>query len=136
MSDPLSITSSILAVVGAAKQLHNFIERIKEAPDVLERTKSDLILTVKTFEELRNYLHTRPSDNCLQESVLQAVLTVCMQRCEAFQKLLDNLVRHSDQVSFRDKMRLAQKEDDIEDRRKELGYARESVGIAVSCLIL
>lgn len=136
MSDPLSITSSILTVIEAAKQLYDFVERIKGAPDVLEKSKSDLLLTVKTIEALYKYVYGRLQESLLQESVLRPVLDRCTQTCEALQTLLNSLVRHSDHVSFWDRTRLARSGDDIEECRKDISYARESVTIVVGSLTL
>lgn len=136
MSDPLSITSSILTVIGAAKQLYDFVERIKGAPDVLEKSKSDLLLTVKTLKALYKYVDGRPQESLMQETVLRPVLDRCTQTCEALQTLLNSLVRHSDHVSFWERTRLARSEDDIEERRKDISYARESVTIVVGSLTL
>ncbi|KAL2832924.1 hypothetical protein BDW59DRAFT_138909 [Aspergillus cavernicola] len=136
MAEPLGITSGVLAVLGAVKQLYGFIENIADAPVEVERAKSDLGTTVEVLEELRKYLDGRKTDTPLQNTSLGPVLSRCLLKCEALRVLLNGLVKHSGKFSLWDRARLVLKKDNIEELRKDISSARESLAVALSSLIL
>ncbi|RDW84023.1 uncharacterized protein DSM5745_04349 [Aspergillus mulundensis] len=136
MAEPLGIVSGIIAVLGAAKQLYKVIEGIADAPDVLERAKFDVRMTVEILESLHKHLGGPTADIGQQYPDLSPVLSRCKLKCDALKYLLGRSAKNSDKISLGDRMRLALKEEDIEDLRMDISLARESLALALSSLVL
>lgn len=72
-----------------------------------------------------------------QEQALQPVLSRCLEMCEDFKVLMDNLLKNSkDGMKVWDRARVALKKKDIEAFRENIGSTRQGIGIAVSSLNL
>ena len=98
MTDPLSITASVVAIttaaIGSVKFLHTTIGDIKDVPTALGNIRSDLQAVEPVLQELRTGLESEDSQVLLIGDIRGAVEN-CNSACSAFQRSLDYWMRHA-----------------------------------------
>ena len=112
--DPLSVTAGVIAVMTAALQscrvAYNAIDKLKEAPQVIAKSKSSL-LKQKSLDTLQQVIWTtsEPSvlDSLLQKIDLKGTLTSVHGLCDEFAAAIEASTRHSTEGTFskRDRVR-------------------------------
>lgn len=97
MTDPLSITASVVgittAAIGSVKFLRTTIGDIKDVPTALGNIRSDLQAIEPVLQELRTELESEGSQVLLIDDIKGAVEN-CNSACSTFQKSLDHWMRH------------------------------------------
>lgn len=98
MTDPLSITASVVAIttaaIGSVKFLHTTIGDIKDVPTALENIRSDLGAIEPVLQKLRTELESEDSHVLLIDDIKGAIEN-CNSACSTFQKSLDHWMRHA-----------------------------------------
>ena len=98
MTDPLSITASVVtittAAIGSVKFLHTTISDIKDVPTALENIRSDLQAVEPVLQELHTVLESEDSQVLLIDNIKGAVEN-CNSACSTFQQSLDHWMRHA-----------------------------------------
>jgi len=146
MTDPLSVTASIIAVAGLAysssKALSELISTIQDAPQVFQELNQYLAALSKVLEALKANLNgrdTRLSESqivCLQEA--KPTLEGCDLACKDFKTKLKGLTIHSHdgRRSFRDSIKLHFQNKSIADFRMRLAGWKESLSLALDVALL
>ena len=98
MTDPLSITASVIgittAAIGGVKLLYTTIGDIKGVPTALGNIRSDLQVVEPVLHKLRTELESEDSQVLLIDDIKGAVEN-CNSACSTFQKSLDYWMRHA-----------------------------------------
>ena len=98
MSDPLSITASVVgittAAIGSVKFLHTTIGDIKDVPNTLGNIRSDLEAVEPFLQKLRAELESEESQVLLIDDIKGAVEN-CNSACSIFKNRLDHWIRHA-----------------------------------------
>lgn len=98
MTEPLSITASVLAITTAAiesiKFLHTTIGAIEDVPTALETITSDLEAIEPVLRKLYTELKSEDSPVLLADNIKGAVEN-CNSACSAFKERLDHWMRHA-----------------------------------------
>ena len=98
MTDPLSITASVLAITTAAiasvKFLHTTIGEIKDAPTALRNIRSDLGAIEPVLQKLCTESESEGSQLILVNDIKGAVEN-CNSACSTFQRSLNHWMRHA-----------------------------------------
>lgn len=98
MTDPLSITASVVAIttaaIGSVKFLHTTIGDIKDVPTALGNIRLDLGAIEPILQKLRTELESEDSQVLLIDDIKGAVEN-CNSACSTFQKSLDYWMRHA-----------------------------------------
>lgn len=98
MTDPLSITASVVAIttaaIGSVKVLYTTIDDIKHVPTALGNIRSDLQAVEPVLQELRTQLEREDSQVLLIDDIKGAVEN-CNSACSTFRKVLDHWMRHA-----------------------------------------
>ena len=98
MSDPLSITASVIgittAAIGSVKFLHTTISDIKDVPTALRNIRSDLQAVEPVLQKLRTELDREDSQMLLTDAIKGAVVN-CNSACSTFKERLDHWIRHA-----------------------------------------
>lgn len=145
MSDPLSISASIIGLLQAVKSLYGLIDSIKDAPETLTRAGKDLKLTDSVLEDLNQYLEASPQPlpavHALtdQKSALSSVLLHFKKLCSDFHRKLDSCVSHSAEGSklrLTDRVMTSLKKGSIEKFQAEVSRAREILSLRVDMITL
>ena len=98
MTDPLSISASVIAItsaaVGTVKFLHTTIGDIKGVPAALENLRSDLKAIEPVLQRLYTGLESEDSQVFLIDDIKSAIED-CNSACSIFHKSLDHWMRHA-----------------------------------------
>ena len=98
MTDPLSITASVVGVTTAAiasvKLLYTTISDIKDVPIALGNIRSDLQAVAPVLQKLRIELEREDSQILLTDAIKGAVES-CNSACSIFKGRLDHWIRHA-----------------------------------------
>jgi hypothetical protein len=134
MSDPLSVTAGIIAVVTAAIQatsaLYDTIESFKTYPKRVRELRNQLSALANV---LRSLLELAEHDDTICP-LLEAPLRQCCVACEEFKILLEDCRRSSrnGKPNFAEWMKLRYKNGDIVSFIESLAMYKSTVGIAVA----
>lgn len=112
MADPLSLTTSVIAILGTALQsvqfLYKTIQDVKSLPETLKATENDLRVLESVLQGMQRLVHENNfSDIILRPEVIAAARN-CQETCTSFHKILNHWTRRSkeDQMFWRDKWRI------------------------------
>ena len=98
MTDPLTITASVVAITTAAiesvKFLYTTISDIKDVPTALEDISSDLQAVEPILQKLLIGLESEDSQGLLIDDIKGAIEN-CNSACFIFKKRLDHWIRHA-----------------------------------------
>ena len=98
MTDPLSITASVVAIttaaIGSVKFLHTTIGDIKDVPTALGNIRTDLEAVEPILQVLHTELESEDSQVLLIDDIKGAVEN-CHSACTTFKKRLDHWMRHA-----------------------------------------
>ena len=144
MSDPLSVTASVIAVATIAykssQALYEVIDTIREAPDFFRalnldvKALNDLLRLVADATEAKKQVAslTAAQTACLQ--ALELPLYGCSQACKDFKAKLDKLMSHSNDrhTSVRDRIKLHFQSKKIESLQFKLGSYKSTLSIALN----
>ena len=145
MADPFSAFASAAGVTGLAmhsvKSLIYDIEGIKNAPDLIQALKQDLVALSHVLQALEagtegpslQHLNTEA------KSALATTLDNCRRACNKFQTKLEKWTRHSknDKVQWWDRVRVGFfVEGDIESLRKQLEQCKATISTAIGTMNL
>lgn len=139
--DPITITTSSLALLSAAKAVCDLIARITDAPKVLSNAKDDAEQTITSVRSLCACLEDRPDDSVSGRDQLVNVLVTCRRKCEALQSQLEACSKHSagsadGKLSLRDRGKLLIKDKEIEEHRRDIACFRGAINVAAFPLLL
>jgi hypothetical protein len=146
MTDPISVTASIIAVAGLAysssKALYDLISTIQDAPQVFQDLNQYIAALGQILEALKTNLDgrgTRLSKGqiaCLQEAI--PTLEGCDLACKDFKTKMEGLTTHSQdgRRSFRDSIKLHFQNKSIADFRMRLAGWKESLALALDVALL
>lgn len=144
MTDPLSITASVIAVANLAyassKILYKTISSINNPPENLRHLKDDIENLYKTIDHLIQLLaKVERNDATLSEAQksnlheIKPSLTACRTACDAFKAKIDQLLCHSmdGRISLRDKIKTYFQENEISSFQARLESYKLTFAIAV-----
>ncbi|KAF7535317.1 hypothetical protein G7Z17_g13225 [Cylindrodendrum hubeiense] len=98
MADPLSITASVVGIVGAAFQgvqlLSNTIDNIRNAPEAVQNIRDELQLVKPLLTQLDSAINEQRSGLILGQEINLA-LENCHRVCTKFNESLNHWMRHS-----------------------------------------
>ena len=98
MTDPLSITASLVgittAAIGSVKFLYTTIGDIKDVPTALGNIRLDLQAVGPVLQKLHTELEREDSQMLLTDAIKSAVEN-CNSACSTFQETLDHWMRRS-----------------------------------------
>ena len=143
MTDPLSVSASIIAVVTVAysstKALFEAVKGIRDAPKCFQ----DLITDLQALQEVLHLLGARLDSggqgrpfseaqvSCLDH--LASPLSACSDACSGFKLKLDGIMGHSNDrhTSFRDRLKLHFQDKEITAFRFRLASYKLTLSIAL-----
>ena len=143
MTDPLSVSASIIAVVTVAysstKTLFEAVKDIRDAP----KTFQDLSTDLQALQEVLRLLGVRLDSSgqgqpfseaqilCLDH--LASPLSACSDACSEFKLKLEGMMRHSNDrhTSFRDRVKSHFKDKEITAFRFRLVSYKQTLSIAL-----
>lgn len=134
MSDPLSITAGIIAIVTATIQstsaLYDTIESFKAYPKRVGELKNQLSALANVLRSLGD-LAQHDDTIC---ALLEAPLKQCCMACEDFRTLLEDCRRNArdGKPSFSEWIKLRYRNGDIVSFIESLGMYKSTIGIAVA----
>lgn len=143
MTDPLSVSAGVIAVVALAynssKALYEFVKDIHGAPKTLKDLKVDLEALQQVLNSLRAKLDGVPNAN-LSDSLkwllddINPPLEGCAEACEEFHTRLMKITPNSNEshTSFRNKVKLQFQDKDIVAFRYRLGSYKATLNVALS----
>ncbi|KAL9106324.1 MAG: hypothetical protein Q9227_008660 [Pyrenula ochraceoflavens] len=138
MADPLSITASIIPIVGAAvasvQVLSRTIDAIKDAPGILKETRSDLVTVTAVLQQLEKAGSERGSDNLMCDGIVPAVKN-CDRACSAFNSKLELWTRHSSNKggALADRLKIGMLcKERIQTLRAQLSNCKATLNLAIS----
>jgi len=146
MTDPLSVTASIIAVAGLAysssKALYEIIPTIRDAPQVFQNLNQSIAALSQILNALKTNLDgrgARLSESqiaCLQEA--KPTLEGCDLACKDFKTMMEGLTAHSQdgRRSFRDSIKLNFQNKRIADFRMRVVDWKESLALALDVALL
>ena len=98
MTDPLSITASVVgittAAIGSVKFLYTTISDIKDVPNALGNIRSDLQAVEPVLQKLLTELQNEDSQVLLTDAIKGAVEN-CNSACSIFKERLNHWMRHA-----------------------------------------
>ena len=98
MTDPVSISASVIAItsaaIGTVKFLYTTIGDIKGVPAALENLRSDLKAIEPVLQKLYTALESEGSQVLLIDDIKGAIEN-CNSACSIFQRSLDHWMRHA-----------------------------------------
>lgn len=146
MTDPLSVTASVIAVAGLAysssKAVYELISTVKDAPQTLR----DLTENIKGLSQVldtvaqSHYLRTTELSNsqlaCLQHA--KPALEGCEAACKAFKTKMERLTTHSQdgRRSFRDGLKLSFQTKNIADFQMRVVNWKSSLALVLDIALL
>ena len=149
MSDPLSITASVIAVAGVAyssvKLLHETISGIQDAPETIIHLKTEVGILYETIHSLKQRLaEEKEKDSVLSEAQrsnlreIEPSLDACHNACDAFQTKMVHILRHSteERISTRDKIKMHLREKEIVTFQVRLESYKSTFAISLEFLSL
>lgn len=139
--DPISITTSSIALLSAAKAVCDFIARIADAPKFLSNAKDDVEQTIASVHSLCACLEDRSDDSVSGRDQLVNVLIACRGKCEALKSQLEACSKHSagsvdGKLSLLDRGKLLMKEKEIGEYRNDIACFRGAINVAAFPLLL
>ena len=146
MTDPLSITASVVAVAGLAysssKVLYELISTIRDAPSVFQ----DLNQDISTLSHILNALKTNLSDRGATKgeaqlacfTAMEQTLQGCDLACRAFKEKVHDLTIHSQdgKRSFRDGVKLKFQSKSIDYFHAKVNSWKASLALALDVALL
>ena len=147
MTDPLSITASVITVAGlaysSAKTLNEVITSFSNAPKVLEDIGKDLQVLQNLLRALQQPLNGVPNANLSENEKacyesLTPALVVCKGKCDEFSAKLSKMTSHSqgDKVNWWDRARLHFNEKDVALLKSDLEKHKQTIDIAIGIATL
>ena len=147
MTDPLSITASVIAVAGlaysSAKTLNEVIRSFSNAPKVLQDIGRDLQILQNLLQALQQPLNGVPNANLSEDEKacyesLRPALQACKSLCDEFSAHLSKMTSHSqgDKVNWWDRARLHFNEKDVALLKSDLEKHKQTVDIAIGVATL
>ena len=98
MTDPLSMTASVISIttaaIGGVKFLYTTIGDIKDVPTGLGNIRSDLQAVEPVLHKLRTELESEEFQMLLIDDIKSAVEN-CNSACSTFKKRLDHWMKHA-----------------------------------------
>lgn len=142
MTDPLSVTASVIAVatltMQSCKAAYNLIDGLKEAPQAIARSKSSLAETEKTVQALRETLTANfgPSsglNSTLATIDLDGTLKSVHRLCGEFATAITGFTGHStnDRFSKRDRIAVNFHESKMRNLDRQLGYCQQTLSMVL-----
>jgi hypothetical protein len=134
MSDPLSITAGIIAIVTATIQsttaLYNTIESFKTYPKRVGELKAQL----SALSDVLRSLHELTEQDETVCALLETPLRQCRIACQDFKIILEECRRNSrsGKPSFSEWMRLRYRNGDIVSFIESLAIYKSTIGIAIA----
>ncbi|KAH8704046.1 hypothetical protein BGW36DRAFT_355425 [Talaromyces proteolyticus] len=132
MADPLSTTANTIAVAQltyfTVKTVYQTITGLRDGPKSLQDLGPDLENLHKTINSMQQELEKQGNDANLSDEQKQNLIEIqpslqgCHSICRDFQDKINNTLRHSKdgRVSFRDRLMVQFKENEIAEFRKKL----------------
>lgn len=146
MSDPLSVTASIITVAALAytssKALYDLIASIRDAPKVFHdlnnyiEALSRVLATLRTDLDSRHRILSPNQVACLREA--STIMEGCDLACRDFRTKIEGLTTHSqsDRRSFRAGFKLSFQNKAITDFRMRVVSWRESLSLALDAVLM
>ncbi|KAH8892569.1 hypothetical protein GQ53DRAFT_822772 [Thozetella sp. PMI_491] len=135
MADPLSVTASLIAIVGATIQtsitLYNEIQGFRNHPPAVRRLGEELDALNTVLQSLRNHVD---DDDDPTLAALKRPLLQCQKECAEFQVLVVRCNAHSNdsRTSWRDWARLRYMRADVNSFTDMLNGYKSTITIALS----
>ncbi|KAF5700798.1 hypothetical protein FGLOB1_10590 [Fusarium globosum] len=144
MADPLSITASILAVVGAAytsaQGLYDLIDGLQSAPKTIADMKTDIAGVQRVLQSLQTSLKEKPAALApiFERVGIKEAVAVCEDITKDFTRTMEKYTTHSKHGSFsnRDRLTVTFRKSKLEGFRTRLNVAKDTVEFAVTSAIL
>jgi hypothetical protein len=143
MSDPLSVTASVLAVVGAAysvtKRLCSLIDGLQNAPNAITEMKADISALERVLQALETSLKEKPADLApiFERVGIEKTISVCGDITEDFTRTIEKYTKHFNVLfSKRDRLAVTFRKSKLEGFRTRLNAAKDTVQFAVSSATL
>lgn len=144
MADPLSITASILAVVGAAytsaQGLYDLIDGLQSAPKTIADMKTDIAGVQRVLQSLQTSLEEKPDALApiFERVGIKDTVAVCEDIIKDFTRTMEKYTTHSKDGSFsnRDRLTVTFRKSKLEGFRTRLNVAKDTVEFAVTSAIL
>lgn len=143
MTDPLSVTASVIAVAGFAlsssKLLYDTLCGIRDAPETFSTFKDEVGALQHIILSFQQGLEQQNDDVGLSDAQnlslreLKPALEACSDCCEKFNRKIGKLMSHSTDghVSLRDKIRLQFQDKEIAGVQALLASYRSTLTIAL-----
>jgi hypothetical protein len=142
MSDPLSVSASILSIVGFAIQSAQFLARtidaIKEVPASLKSIQSDLDAVTPMLQQLEDAIKNANTKSFPFDRLAPAVQN-CDRACTVFQQKLENWTRHSSSKggAMADRWKIGiLGQERIQSLKAQLGECKTTLTVALSTATL
>lgn len=140
MADPLSITSGILAVVGAAytstKGLYDLIDGLQNAPKAIAEMKSDIGAVQGVLKALETNLREKPAalTPIFERVRIKETVGACDDITKNFTQTIEKYTAHSKDGSFskRDRLTVTFRKSKLDGFRTRLNAAKDTVQFAVT----
>ncbi|KFY17277.1 hypothetical protein V491_05045 [Pseudogymnoascus sp. VKM F-3775] len=133
MSNPLSVTTNLLALVTGAAKSTQSLYRLIESFQSSQRTIRGLKEELEALNEVLQSLHATVSNGKVDLSPLTLPLTRCSQACQEFEAIVLKCTKHSNgtRKSFRDWTTLTYIGGDINAFKNMLGGYKSTIAIAL-----
>ncbi|THW47930.1 hypothetical protein D6D21_03160 [Aureobasidium pullulans] len=143
MADPLSITAGVLGIAAtAAHSIHllvELIDRIKDAPIAVQRSRDDLKFVESVIHTLRSELdgivNAAKWEQLIEASKLKQALKSLKGGCDSLNLTLMGLTKRSapgEKLSFRDGVNLVLHSSKLDQLSLQLSSCKQNVLLAIS----
>ncbi|KAF3912513.1 hypothetical protein ABW20_dc0107365 [Dactylellina cionopaga] len=89
--DPLSITASIIAIVGAVTQTYDIIKKISGLPKAFEEVNRQLPIVDQTLRAAKSRLRRGPDPTDEEDATITAILEPCKQKADKLKEIFEEL---------------------------------------------
>jgi DNA mismatch repair ATPase MutS len=135
MTDPLSITASVVAVTTAAiqatKSLCEAVKRFKDRNKTLRKLQDELQNLLNILESLAQVTNVESS----MLDLLQGPIRRCSQECHEFEQSLEVFSRKSE-TSFRDWAKMEFKRGDINEFIENIAEYKATISIGLGTITM
>lgn len=138
MADPLSITSSIIALAGFALQTSKVLYTLVDSFKTNRRSIRELREELESLQQVLESLKQLATENEQDLESLKLPLYRCGKICEEFAEVIEKCTAHSQEsrTSFRDWTKLQYKGDDITKFKLKLGEYKATISISLASATL